>query len=82
MADISKLSYALLQGLGELGVIIGSLIYKPTVKKLGIHSMMVAACLIKLLGALASLLFVKDITLGLSPVAFLGITGILNQALY
>ena len=78
MVEFSKLTYALLQAIGNLGVLVGALLYKDTVNALGIHWMMVGACLVNLLGALGSLLFVERIMFGLSPVVFLGITGTLN----
>ena len=78
VVNFSKLTYALLQAIGNLGVLVGALLYKDVVNAIGIHWMMVCACLVNLTGAFASLLFVENFTFGLSPVVFLGITGTLN----
>ena len=78
VVDFSKLTYALLQAIGNLGILVGAILYKDAVNAFGIRGMMVGACLVNLVGALGSLLFVEGITFGLSPVVFLGITGTLN----
>ena len=78
----SNQTYAFLQLIGFVGIFLGSLLFKSASKLLGMRAMIVIACLVNFIGAIGQLLFVRGVTLGMSPFAFISIINLFTDAVY
>jgi hypothetical protein len=57
-------------------------LYSGLLKEVQIKNMMVSACLINLVGCLSTVMYVKNITLGMSPLVFVVMTSTVTDTLY
>ena len=57
-------------------------LYSGLLKEVQIRYMMISACMINLVGAMTTLMYVKDITLGMSPLVFVVMTSTVTDTLY
>jgi len=81
IAGFSLLTYSLLSVLGFVCLFFSTLIYNIFLKTVPIRRMMITACFLNLLGSITTILFVKQITFGLSPITFVVLTSTVMDTL-
>ena len=82
VAGFNKFSYAMLGVLGSFCLFLGVLIYNLALKEKSVRFMMVIACVTNLLGAGGTLLFLRKITFGMSPMLFMIVSSTVTDTLY
>lgn len=80
-SGFSLLTYSMLSVLGFVCLFFSTLIYNKFLKTVPIRKMMITACFLNLLGAITTILFVKQITFGLSPIIFVVLTSTVMDTL-
>lgn len=81
VSGFSLLTYSMLSVLGFICLFISTLIYNNLLKSVQIKKMMITACLLNLLGAITTILYVKQVTFGLSPLTFVVLTSTVMDTL-
>lgn len=81
-AGFSKMEYAMLGVLGSFCLFLGTIIYNLCLKEKSVRFMMVIACVTNLLGAGGTLLFLRQITFGMSPMLFMIVSSTVTDTLY
>lgn len=82
ITGFSQVVYSMLGVLGFLTLLISTFIYNGLLKNLEMRNMMITACLINLVGSLTTVLYTKEMTFGLSPLAFVCLTSTVTDTLY
>jgi hypothetical protein len=82
VTGFSKFTYAMLGVLGSATLLFGTFVYNFYLTDKSLRFMMVIACLINFVGAVNSLLFVKEIYFGLSPLVFVILSSTVADTLY
>jgi hypothetical protein len=81
VSHFSKFTYSMLSVLGSICLFASTFMYSGLLKELPIRSMMAIACLLNFIGASTTVLYVKDITFGMSPLAFVVLTSTVTDTL-
>ena len=81
VSGFSLLTYSMLSVLGFVCLFISTLVYNGLLKTIPIMKMMITACFLNLLGAITTILYVKQLTFGLSPLTFVVLTSTVMDTL-
>ena len=82
VVGFSKFTYAMLGVLGSATLMLGTFFYNLALQDKSLRCMMVLACFINMVGSVGSMLFVREITFGLSPLVFIIATSAVTDTLY
>ena len=82
ISGFSQVTYSMLGVLGFLTLLISTFIYNGVLKNLEMRNMMITACAINLIGSATTVLYTKQLTFGLSPLAFVCLTSTVTDTLY
>ena len=82
VVGFSKFTFAMLGVVGSLCLVVGTVFYNVALKDKSLRCMMVIACITNFLGAIGSLLFVKDMMFGMDPFVFIILTSAVFDTLY
>ena len=80
VAKFSKMTVAVLKMIAFGGIIFGSVLFNLILKKLPIVVLMLITCVIYCLTSGAEVMFLLEVTLGLSPVVFFAVISIFDSA--
>ena len=81
VTGFTKFQYAILIMIGFLTLITGSLLFNVFFKKTNFKLIITGGCLINLIGSVLTLLFVRQIYLGMSPMVFVACTSTVTDTL-
>jgi len=82
VSGFTKWDYAMFGVLGNVCLFMGTLVYTWWLKNKEIRTMMVFACFINLIGAVGSLLFLRNIMFGMDPYWFIIMSSTVTDVLY
>jgi len=82
VTGFTKWDYAMFGVLGNICLFGGTLVYNWWLKNFETRCMMVFACMTNLIGAVGSLLFLRNILLGLDPYWFMMVSSAVTDVLY
>lgn len=82
VAGFTEFQYATLGIVASLCLFLGTIAYEMFLKNKGIRFMMGIACLINMIGAGFTLLFLRNITLGMDPYWFMMASSSVTDVLY
>ena len=82
VSGFTKWDYAMFGVLGNVCLFAGTLAYNWWLKNKEIRCMMVMACMTNLIGAVGSLLFLRNIFLGMDPYWFIIVSSTVADVLY
>ena len=82
VSGFSQMTYSMLGVLGFMTLFLSTFIYSACLKSLEMRSMMITACLINMIGSFTTILYTKQLTFGLSPLAFVCLTSTVTDTLY
>ena len=82
VSGFTKWDYAMFGVLGNVCLIGGTLVYNYWLNNKEIRCMMIIACLTNLIGAIGSLMFLRNILLGLDPYWFMMVSSAVTDVMY
>ena len=82
ISGITKFQYAMVQLSAYIMMVFGAILYNFLLSDSEIRCMMVIACITNLIGAFMSLIFVRGITLGMSPYMYTIFSTAVTEILY
>jgi len=71
----------MLNVMGSFALFLSIFVYSGYLKDLPVRNMMIIASLMRVLGGVFTIMYLKDITLGMSPLTFVVLTGTISEIL-
>jgi hypothetical protein len=81
VSHFEKFSISMLNVLGSFALFVSMFIYAGYLKDLPVRNMMIIASFMRVIGGIFTIMYLKDITLGMTPLTFVAVTGTVSEIL-